>query len=191
MASNFDTYWNWCQSMRPAGFPFWVCPTWCVVISLETELTCCWLWRYRPSHNWSGSCLSFTSLTPSHWSYFSFPFHHGSFPFGMVTPLFNLWLLSIRKEGKNLDRWSIREGSEASYFFFHEGVEHRETGIYCFPSSIYCIFFSPLHSRRQGKHWEGWVECREHLNFLIRLIKFSHHVYCLQGERQTIGRGGA
>lgn len=60
----------------------------------------------------------------------------------MVNPLFNLRLSSIRKEGKNLDRWSIREGSEASYCFFMRGVENRERGIYCFPSSIYHIFFT-------------------------------------------------
>ena len=34
--------------------------------SLETEFTCCWLWRYRPSQNRGGSCPAFTSLTPSH-----------------------------------------------------------------------------------------------------------------------------
>lgn len=189
MASNFDTYWNWCQSMRPAGFPFWVCTTWCVVISLETELTCCWLWRYRPSHNWSGSCLSFTSLTPSHWSYFSFIFimvHFVRYGYSFIQ-----LMIIVYKEGREEFGQMEHKGKQWSILlFFHEGVENRERGIYCFPSSIYDVF-SPLHSRRQEKHWEGWVEYREHLNFLIILINFSHHVYCLQGERGTIGRDRA
>jgi len=86
-------------------------------------------------------------MTPPHWSYFSL-FSSWFISFGVVTPLFNLRLSSIRKEGKNLDRWSIREGSEASYCFFMR--EWRiEKGVFIAFHHQFIIFF--YHCKQAGR----------------------------------------
>lgn len=76
--------------------------------------------------------------------------------FGMVTPLFNLWLSSIRKEGKNLDRWSIRESSEASYCFSMRGWRIEKGVFIAFHHQFTMFFHHCIQGGRRSIGRAGW-----------------------------------
>ena len=97
---------------------------------------------------------------------FFFSFSSWFISFGMVTPLFNLWLSTITKEGKNLDRWSIREGSEASYCFSMRGSS-IEKGV--FIASIINLLYFTIAFKEAGEALGG-------LGGVQGTFEFSHQI---------------